>query len=109
MLPETSLLLSNYLTGAASLDRVRESIEGVDWDSPEIPEGERSFLLGIEARVVGIDEGLNDEFDLKDFIIRSMEIQLFLPSDQPPVYVAAGTSNSFRSHEVWTDAVTIPA
>ena len=76
MRPEATLLLSDYAHGNLSLTQLREYIENVDWDSDLVSEAERPVLLGVEGRLAGIDEGFSDEFDLKDFILRSLEVQV---------------------------------
>ena len=67
MRPVTKRLLSRYLSRRASLEDLRGFVEDVDWDDPLLDEEERSALLSIEAYITGIDDGFNQEADLKDF------------------------------------------
>lgn len=65
----TRALLSDYLQGGASLSTLREFLWGVDWDDSTIPEEERALLLEAEAICAGMDENLETESDLRDFLL----------------------------------------
>lgn len=70
----TQTLLSNYLRGKASLEQVRLYVEDVDWDDTSLPQKERVLLLQVEAYLAGLDEGFNEEADLKAHIAQSLPI-----------------------------------
>lgn len=95
MRPETVLILSEYVFGHIALGRVREYVDDVDWDDRLLGQDERALLLKVEAYLVGIDDGLNDEADLKEMVLqsKSIQVQWILLSDRTPVCIFAGTTN----------------
>ena len=101
----TSLLLSEYGLGHATVESVRQFVEDVDWDARDLPADERSVLLGIEARLAGIDEGLTDEGELRTFITQSTQLDWDLPSNQTLVHLMSGANNELQRAQLWAEVV----
>lgn len=88
------LLLSTYARSAISLEHLRQRVEDIDWDDPAMPLDERRCFLHVEALLAGIDEGYNDEGDLKSFLARSVRIWLNVPGDDDAAVVSVGANNA---------------
>ncbi len=97
MRDSTNIFLSDYLSNRLPLQRVREFIEAIDWDDPDISEDERLVILKIEAYLAGIDEELNDETGLRAWLFDSTPVLLTLWSDSPPTVLSIGSNDSPQS------------
>lgn len=76
MRSETRRVLSEYGLGRRSVDELRDFIEDVDWDDPEMPDEERYVFLKVEAFLTGIDEALNTEADLRAYLPKVMVLRV---------------------------------
>lgn len=99
MRPSTVLILSGFALGQVAVEAVRALVEDVDWDDPSVPEDERSVLLGIDARLTGMDEGYNDIGDLKAWVAQVMPA--LWNSYSPIFYITSGASNRPEPAQLW--------
>lgn len=90
---QTEVLLSNYVLRRTSLEVLKAFIEDIDWDDMTIPRDERTILLNVEARLAGIDENLNEESDIRDYLITSTFIVYTNVTD---AVVVTGQSNNYE-------------
>lgn len=92
--------LSEYAFGQTDLGQVRSLVEDIDWDAPHITGDLRSLLLGIEAYIAGIDEGFNQEEDLRAYIAEETVMMWDLTGSNAPATVA--TANNAQSSPLVT-------
>ena len=97
---QTHMFLSDYALGNVSLEQLRDFVEDVDWDDPSIPEDERDVLLNVEVRLVGFDEGFNEEADIGAFLANAIPVFLsWDPSPEPIVIMQANNQTAIPSIE----------
>ncbi len=90
MRQQSLVLLSDYFFGKVSLEDLRDFVDRVDWDDPQLPKDERSVLLNVEARIVGLDEGLNSDSEIKQYLFEAVPALNTLWLNQPSIISGTG-------------------